>query len=148
MLNTTGKEGRGLPRNPSLSVSTSKGLKDDASQVVNAPVDLPSCSLSRLRCETRQAWASHRQVKDDLIVAEECLKTLNVFDKNMPFTMKGWLRPAHRTHSGKIRRVTRMRILAASVGCTYLHENCLVHIVPGVKRAPSGSCVAYLKRDI
>ena len=39
MLNTTGKEGRGLPRNPSLSVSTSKGLKDDASQVVNAPVD-------------------------------------------------------------------------------------------------------------
>jgi hypothetical protein len=39
MLNTTGKEGRGLPRNPSLSVGTSKGLKDDAGQVINAPVD-------------------------------------------------------------------------------------------------------------
>jgi len=38
MLNTTGKEGRGLPRNPSLSVGTSKSLEDDAGQVINDPV--------------------------------------------------------------------------------------------------------------
>jgi len=39
MLNATGKEGRGLPRNPSFSVGTSKGLKDDTGQVIKAPVN-------------------------------------------------------------------------------------------------------------
>lgn len=98
MLNTTDKEDRGLPRNPSLSVGTIKDLKDDAGQVINAPVDCLLVVCRGWGVKRVQAWASHRQVKDDSIVAEECLETLNVFAKNMPlFAMRDWLQSAHRT---------------------------------------------------
>ena len=83
----------------------------------------------------RQAWASHRQVKDDSIVAEECLQAPNVFAKNMPlFAMRGWLQSAHRTLRCLVKSGVSLEYVSGMHRWDeqHLHENCMVHIVPGV----------------